>query len=193
MSAKTEKLLAQYRVYENLVRTAGFDPKTLEDSMDETKSNEMRMVRMFRNFLSHNQVPGFLEPTDKMLAFLDKEVQEWTMRGDVVKKHLKTPAAAVCEEKETCVAGVAKLAKLKQTKLVVVTKAGKYELCDIFALAAQVATSKASKISAATKLKEKPVFVTPTTLISDVDNTRVNICTSDGTETGKLLGITQTA
>lgn len=103
MSAKTEKLLAQYRVYENLVRTAGFDPKTLEDSMDETKSNEMRMVRMFRNFLSHNQVPGFLEPTDKMLAFLDKEVQEWTMRGDVVKKHLKTPAAAVCEEKETCV------------------------------------------------------------------------------------------
>ena len=144
---------------------------------------------MCRNFLSHNQVPGFLEPTDKMLSFLEREINEWTMRGNVVKKHLKTPAAATCEEKETCAIGIAKLSKLKTNKLVVITKAGKYELCDIFSLATQVTISKASKISAVTKLKEKPVFVAPTTPIDAIDTDRVNICTDDGTETGKLLGI----
>ena len=36
MSAKTEKLLVQYRVYENLVRNSGADPRAVEDTMDES-------------------------------------------------------------------------------------------------------------------------------------------------------------
>lgn len=189
MSVKTNKLLAQYKTYENLVRDAGFDPKVLEDQMDELTSNQMRMIRLFRNFLSHNEAPGFLEPTDKMLDLLDKQVHDWVMKGDVVKKHLKTVAAAVCDEKETCIAAIEKMAKLKTTKLVVVSKAGEYELCDIFTLAQLVSHSKATKLSAAPRLKEKPSFVRPDEPITEVDTSRINICTADGTKTGKLLGI----
>lgn len=189
MSARTDKLLAQYRTYENLVRDAGQDPKAVEDGMDEVNSSRMRMTRQFRNYLSHVQDPGFLEPTDKMLTFLDGRVSEWAMRGDVVKKHLKKPVAAVCEERETCAAGLEKLAKLRATKLVVVSKTGEYELCDLFALARLVAASKAAKLSTVPRLKEKPVFVAPDSDVKSVDESRVNICTSDGTKSGKLLGV----
>lgn len=189
MSAKTDRLLAQYRVYETLIRNAGQDPKAVEDSMEEERGNQMRMVRQFRNFLAHNEVPGFLEPTDKMLKFLDKEVLLLQIQGDTIRKHLRTPAAAVCEEKETCAAGIEKLAKMKQEKLVVHTKAGTYELCDIYALASLVAASKSAKICVAPRLKEKPLFMPPTVLFSDVETDRVIICTQDGTEKGKLLGV----
>lgn len=189
MSAKTEKLLAQYRTYEGLVRDAGQDPLEVENGMPELESNRMRMVRQFRNFLSHNQAPGFLEPTDKMLAFLDKQVTGWAMKGDVVKKHVKGPMASVCYEKETCAAGLEKLAKLKMTRLVVIDKAGAFGLCDMFALAALVAASKNAKLSTAPRLREKPVFVRPDILVTDLDPDRVHVCTDDGTPGGKLLGV----
>ena len=189
MSAKTDKLLSQYRIYENLVRDSGQDPKDVEDGMAEADAARMRMIRQFRNFLSHQEAPGFLEPTDKMLAFLDAQVKDWAMRGDVARKHLRTPAASVCDEAETCAEGIAKLAKLKRTKLVVRDKAGGYGLCEIYALASLVASSKSVKLRVAPRLKERPVFVAPDVPVEKIDRDRVNICTADGTASGKLLGV----
>jgi len=48
MSVRTNKLLAQYKVYESQVRDAGFDTKVLEDQVDELKSNQMRMIRFLK-------------------------------------------------------------------------------------------------------------------------------------------------
>lgn len=189
MSTRGSQLLSQYRVYENLVRSEGYEPKVIEDSMPEDKANQMRMVRQFRNFLSHNEVPGFLEPTDKMLKFLDAEVEAWQTKGDVVKKHLRTPAASICEEKEPCSVGLEKLAKMRKTKLVVRNKAGEYELCDLFAIASLFASSRAAKLSVVPRLKEPPVFIAPTTLYSALDRDRVYLCTADGSKDGKLLGV----
>jgi len=84
---------------------------------------------------------------------------------------------------------LAQLEKLKRSKFVVQVKPGQYKLCDIYALASQICVSKTLKISSAQKLTEKPVFVRPDTLMEDVDLSRVNICTSDGTSSGKLLGV----
>ena len=189
MSARTERLLSQYRTYENLVRDAGEDPKAVEDAMDEVSSNRMRMTRQFRNYLSHVQDPGFLEPTDKMLGFLDDRVREWAMRGDVVRKHLKRPAAAVFEDGETCVAVLERAAKLRTTRVVVLSKSGEYELCDLFAVVKAVAESRTAKMARVARLRERPVFVRPEAGVETVDADRVNICTADGTAAGKLLGV----
>lgn len=189
MASKVERFLAQYRTYENLVRDAGLDPKGLEDEMDEVASNRMRMTRQFRNYLSHVQDPGFVEPTDKMMAFLDGRVSEWASRGDVVRKHLRRPAAAICDEKETCAVGLEKLSKLRTTRLVVVNKAGECELCDLFALAALVAASRTAKLAVAPRLRERPVFVGPDAGVETIDRDRVNVCTADGTPSGKILGV----
>lgn len=193
MSARTEKLLTLYKAYENLVRNEGQDPRSLEDSMDETAASRARMIRNFRNYLSHQHDPGFLEPTDKMLDVLTDMVNDWALKGDVVRQHVKTPAAAVCDVKDTCAAGIVKLAKLKRTKLVVTTSHGEYTIYDVFALAEGVAKSKTTKISGIKPLRERPVFVTPTTKFEDIDDSRVNICTSDGTPAGKLVGVVMTS
>lgn len=189
MSARTDRLLASYRTYEGLVRDAGCDPRALEDEMDEVRGNRMRMTRQFRNYLSHVQDPGFLEPTDKMLAFLDEEAREWALRGDVVRSHLRRPAAAVCRDDETCAAGLEKLARSRATRLVVASDAGEYGLCDLFALARLVAASGEARIGDAPRLRERPVFVRPDASVDEIDRDRVNVCTADGTPGGRLLGV----
>ena len=83
MSAKTEQFLGLYKTYEGLVRAELEDPKAVEDAMAPPDADKMRMVRQFRNFLAHTDAPGFLEPTDKMLAFLGAQVKAWSSRGDI--------------------------------------------------------------------------------------------------------------
>ena len=82
MSASTEKLLSSYKDYESLVRDTGRDPKEVEDQAPELEGQRLRMCRLFRNYLSHVNDPGFLEPTAKMTGFLARRVTELKMAGD---------------------------------------------------------------------------------------------------------------
>ena len=88
MSAKTEQFLGLYKTYEGLVRAESEDPKAVGDAMAPPDADKMRMVRQFRNFLAHTDAPGFLEPTDKMLAFLGAQVKAWSSRGEIGRAHV---------------------------------------------------------------------------------------------------------
>lgn len=187
MSAKTEKLLSMYRTYEGLVRDSGQDPKDLEQGMEGPLSSEMTMIRQFRNFLSHVDDPGFLEPTDKMLKVLEAQVKDWSMRGDVAKKHAK--AAAVLSGADKCADAVAKLAKLKLEKAACAMPDGGYAVYDIYALATAALSDKRSKVASVKPLREKPAFVGPAVPMKSVDPSGITLCTADGTESGKLHGM----
>lgn len=185
MSAKTEQFLGLYKTYEGLVRAESEDPKAVEDAMAPPDGDKMRMVRQFRNFLAHTDAPGFLEPTDKMLAFLGAQVKAWSSRRDIAKKHLKSVALSICSEKDTCGEAVIKMASLKTMRLAVVLENQKYALVDIWTVSSM---PKKAKLSTVKTLKEKPAFVRPDTLMPEIDSDRVTLCTQDGTPAGKLLG-----
>lgn len=189
MATKTEQFLALYKEYEICVRNAGLEPKMLEDAMDEASAGRMRMIRLFRNYLSHNHDPGFLEPTDAMLAYLAKELQSWQLRGDVAGKHLKRPASCICKDTDRVYDVVEKLLPQKKEAVVIATKDG-YAIYSLFTLAqAALSQSKATKVKSIPSTKKKPRFVSPTTKMDAINPQDVTLCTSDGTAKGKLLGL----
>jgi len=187
MSAKTEKLLSLYRTYEGLVRDSGQDPKSLEQEMEGGLGGQMTMIRQFRNYLSHVSDPGFLEPTDNMIAVLDGQVREWKMRGDVVKKHVK--ASAVLSDADKCVDAVAVLSKLKLERTACSCADGTYKVYDVYALATAALGDKRTRVSAVKPVRAKPVFIGPMEPVSAVDRSVVTLCTADGTPSGKLHGL----
>lgn len=186
---KQEKFLNLYKDYETLVRSAGQDPKLLEDTMDEVRGGRMRQCRLFRNYMSHNNDNGFLEPTDAMMKFLESEVLDWKMRGDVVKKHLKSAAQSICSPKDKCSDVLAKMSKLK-TDVLIVSDDGFYtvslwDVLNLFLASKSRATVSIKDVKSGAK---KVSVVGPTVSISDIDRNVVTVCTSDGTADGKLLG-----
>ncbi len=179
--------LSLYKSYETLVRDAGDDPKELEDAADGLTGGRLRMCRLFRNYLSHSEDRGFLEPTDRMVGFLEGQVKDLRMKGDVAKKHLKTVAASMVTDKDRCADAVQKMSDLKRDRLVMQTKGG-FVLVSMYDVVPLVMASKAAKLSVAKVLKEKPCFVGPLEPVAGLDRSRTYVCTSDGTPSGKVLG-----
>ncbi len=54
------------------------------------------MVRSFRNYLTHSNDPGFLEPTDKMMSVLEDMIKVLRYKHDTVTNHVKRPSVCVC-------------------------------------------------------------------------------------------------
>lgn len=189
MSIKTEKFLALYKDYETLVRMNGdVNPKDLEDSMPEDEGNRMRLCRQFRNYLSHNNDPGFIEPTDKMIKFLTDKNETLTMQEDVAKKHIKTAAASICEENEKCMDALIKMSKLKRNSIAVKRKDGTFAAYNIYSLVTAISTIRPAVKLKDVKASGKVGFCKPTDFIKDLDKEILTICTSTGDAEGKLLG-----
>lgn len=187
MASKSEQLLSLYREYEGLVRDDGYDAKVLEDEMDAATADRMRMIRQFRNYLSHHNDPGFLEPTDRMIAFLGKQLAAWKMRSDVVKKHVKSVSYSMCTDKDRCIDAIAKMASLKRDKIVMMTGSG-LVLVSMYDITPLAFASKNARMSVAKVLKEKPVFVNPLMDMAGLDRSHVYVCTDDGSPSGKVMG-----
>ncbi len=94
-SKETEEFLSLYKTYEGLLKTRGTDYKTVEE---ELNSDRMRMMRQMRNYLCHSEDPGFIEISPVCLKTLEIMVKEETLKGDIVKKHLVTPAKGSLKE-----------------------------------------------------------------------------------------------
>lgn len=183
----TDALLALYREYETLMRDKGLDCKEFEDKSDDVTGNRLRMCRLFRNYLSHQNDPGFLEVSDAQVKFLKDQVEMLKYEDDVVKKHIKTVAAGTCSEKDKCSDVVLKLSKLKSTEIVVITSTG-YGIASIYDVMTKALESKTTKMSSV-KLKKNYVLVEASRKMCDVPTGRTVICTSDGTADGKLIGV----
>ena len=183
----SDTLLALYREYETLMRDKGLDCKEFEDKSDDLTGARLRMCRLFRNYLSHQNDPGFLDVSDTQLKFLSAQVDALKSENDIVKKHMKSVVAATCTESEKCCDVLARMNKLQKDKILVIDRKG-YKIVSIYDVAAMVLTSKASRMSVVKSKKCVIKYVDPMRLMSDVP-AGLCICTSDGTSSGKLLGV----
>lgn len=187
----TEKYLASYKKYETLLRGGGTEPKQVEDELsatDPSTAARLRMCRLFRNYLSHENDPGFLEPTVKMQAFLDKRVFDLESKGDVVKKHLKPAAYGVFAPTAKLGDVLEKLCSAKRD-MAASRVDGKWVLYGIHDLMVLYVASRAARLKAAKCLKAKPEFAGPMDDFSSLDSTRFVVCTDDGTPDGTVLGV----
>lgn len=185
-----EKYLILYRSYETLLRDAGKDPRLVEQEYETSNPGHaarLRMCRLFRNYLTHENDPGFLEPNDRMMDFLSGIVTELQIQGDSVKKHTKPAGNYIFEDSMKCGDVLAKMIGAKTDIAVRHSKTG-YDLCSIHDILALYMASKASKLAAAKALRTKVIIAAPTDKFTGLDSSRVTICTVDGTPEGKLVG-----
>ena len=186
-----ESYLTLYKSYENALRDQGRDPRQVEtdyESSDPSKAARLRMCRLFRNYLAHENDPGFLMPSDKMLDFLEKEVFDLKVQNDSVKQHTKPAGSYIFEDTMKCGDVLAKLVSTKQVAAIRHGKTG-YDLCAWTDILALYMASKASKLAAFKPLRTKIVFAAPTDKFAALDSGRITICTSDGTPDGKVAGV----
>ncbi len=184
----SDRLLALYREYETIMRDKGIDCKEYEDKANDLTGARLRMCRLHRNYLSHQNDPGFLDISDSQIKFMETQVENLKCEEDVVKKHIKSAATAACTDKDKCWDVLPRFNKLKVPDIVVVTDDG-FKIASIFDVITQAMVSKTSKMSSLKYKKQHIVYVEPTRKMCDVPACGVVICTSDGTSTGKLLGI----
>lgn len=188
MPGNTDKFMSVYKEYEQLLRAAGRDPKGEEDVLaanGDPAAERLRMCRQFRNYFAHVQDPGFIEPTDKMVKFVDERAKTLKLAGDPVKKHIKKPDACMLLPGDKASDAAAKFAKLKRNRLVVQGDDGSFTMLSIYDL---VMFKPNAKVSAMKTKPVRPAYCTPDTAFTDLDPDKIWICTSDGTAGGKILG-----
>lgn len=177
--------MALYKEYEGLLRADNIDPKTVEDDTDELDGNRLRMCRQFRNYFAHVQDPGFLEPTEKMMAFLQGEVNGCKMKKQPVKKYLKKPEACMLKPTQKVADALAMFAKLKCDMLLVDDGSGKYTVLSLFDI---LQCKPTAKIGICRTRKVKVSYCSPYDDVSWFSPEMSVLCTEDGTAGGKLLG-----
>lgn len=95
MEKDTEKFLSLYKTYENLLRDHGTDYRSVEE---QQTNGRMTMMRQMRNYLSHAEDPGFISVSKNCLIALEDMVRKESLKGDIVKNHLITPAKGSVRE-----------------------------------------------------------------------------------------------
>lgn len=190
MASRKDMFLQLYREYEAEVRNLyACDPKVYEGNLDGLTCDRMRMVRSFRNYLTHSNDPGFLEPTDKMMSVLEDMIKVLRYKHDTVKKHVKRPSVCVCSENDKCHEALTRVLGLETERVVVTTESG-YAVYSIFDLTRAVLTQpKSTRVRDIKPMRCKPAFVSPFMAMGEINRDLVNICTLDGTPEGKLVGV----
>ena len=186
-----ESYLTLYKSYENALRDLGRDPRQVEadyETSDPGKAARLRMCRQFRNYLAHEDDPGFLIASDRMTDFLTKEVFDLKVQNDSVKQHTKPAGNYIFEDTVKCGDVLAKLVSTKQVYVIRHSKTG-YDICSLYDIMALYMSSKAAKMAVVKSVRMKPVFVAPTDKFVDLDPSKIHICTADGTADGKLVGV----
>lgn len=186
-----ESYLTLYKSYENALRDLGMDPRQVEtdlETTDPSKAARLRMCRLFRNYLAHENDPGFLVPSDRMTDFLEREVFDLKVRNDSVKQHTKPAGSYIFEDTAKCADVLAKLVSTKQSFVIRHSKSG-YDICSLYDIMALYLSSKAAKMSVVKAARMKPVFAAPTDKFAELDPSKITICTADGKPDGKLIGV----
>lgn len=181
-----DKFLALYREYETLVRDAGNEPKDIEDRADDLTANRLRICRQFRNYLSHQNDPSFLDVSDSMLRFMQSNVDKLRNARDTLRKHCKRPNLATVTEKDKVSVACERMAQLKSDRIVVV-KDGAYGVLSMYDAIKACLTSKTIKVGT---LKQSKDYVIGAPMDdNDAYASATVICTDDGTPIGKLVGV----
>lgn len=187
MNKNADRLLSLYREYEQLARDAGSEPKKLEAAADDLTSNRLRMCRVTRNYLSHQDDDAFLCVGEPMLRFMQAQIDKLRGGRDTVAKHSLTVAAGTVREDASPKAALEKMIKKRLHRIVVVRKKGGYRSADIVDVA-RAATK--GKPEAMAKVASTAVEAFAAPLDDDVRAAGpATVVTVDGTPTGKLAGV----
>lgn len=95
MGKETDEFLSLYRTYENLLRDHNTDYRSVEEKQTNSR---MTIMRQMRNYLAHAEDPGFIAISKNCLTVLENMVKEESLKGDIVKNHLITPAKGSVKE-----------------------------------------------------------------------------------------------
>ena len=72
LSMTRSKFLENYKELEKTLALIGTDVLNYENIFTNSEdSNKLKLCRMTRNYLQHNNDQSFIEPTDKMIKFLE--------------------------------------------------------------------------------------------------------------------------
>ena len=95
------KFIETYKELEKECRDNDFDIKNIEEELSDDDGNRLRMCRYFRNFIQHVKgYESFLTITPDMQKFLEKQLNDYRLKDDVVKKHLTKSNTYYCEPSE---------------------------------------------------------------------------------------------
>lgn len=187
----TQAFLAAYKDYETALREHGKDYKEIEEAADEQTSCRMRISRQIRNYLSHNEDPGFLEISDKQVTWIqDLAKAEW-LSEDLVKDHLLTPRRALLMEGDLIKDCLKRMVAVKRTTLPV---ANTKEVLGAISLMTLTKLYLKDENGCLTKkhqaLMEPITLVSEQTRMADLINVHACVCcTKDGSHIGKVLGV----
>ena len=181
-----DRFLALYREYETLVRDEGMEPKDVEDTSDDLTQNRLRMCRQFRNYLSHQNDPSFLDVSEPMLRFMQSNVDKRKNKRDTLKKHCRSAGTATVTAKDKVGVALERMVKIKSDRLVVVGD-GSFGVVSIYDVIGAYLTSKATKTGALKQAKRFAIGAPTDDNGAYADD--VVICTADGTSAGAVVGV----
>lgn len=95
MSKENDTFLSLYRTYEGLLRARNTDYREIEG---KSGNGRMTIMRQMRNYLAHAEDPGFITISPLCIKVLEQMVKEESLKGDIVKNHLITPAKGSIKE-----------------------------------------------------------------------------------------------
>ncbi len=184
------KFLSLYKEYETLIRDQGIDPKEYETNVDDLSANRLRICRQLRNYLSHQNDPGFILISEKQNSFLESYIKSLKTSRDIIRKHLKNITSGACAETDKCSDVLQKMIKNKTDRIFVIGKTA-VGVASIYDVSSKVLESKTNKMSSI-KSKKDYILISPDTEMSDIPVNSNILCTQDGSATGKIIGVLYT-
>lgn len=152
--SRNEKYMNLYRRFEATLKKAGFQSvKDYETSLenDHFKQEQIRICRLIRNYIEHESA-SFVEASDNMMSFLEKEIVVFDEAETPVKKKM-IPVKYAIRDTDLIVVAADFMIKRKQDIIPIFNKddfaIGTLSYEDIVKLLAAGDFTKARKVSVA--------------------------------------------
>ena len=192
------KFLNAYMTLEKEIRAVNpqwsvFD---YESAMTSTAEQEkLKLCRITRNYVQHNpDGKRFVDPSDEMTAFLEREAALIHNSRDLVKKHIyRAPTV----DSKTSIRGAMDVAvKTKTPEYILAVEKGlitgyitPVQILTAYKKASRVTEKLFEHIKPSAVRKLSPDYAKPTDAYIDYVTKDVVIVTSDGTEKGLYAGV----
>lgn len=193
MSSYNNKFLEKYKELEILLKNRKINYKEFEDSQNEEVKQKLRICRMMRNYISHNDI-FFVESTEYQIDFIKNTIENLQLEGDIVKKHLGRINNYTCSLYDKCSDVLEIMSKRQIINYPVYIESRNGNIYDlkvvsIFDASKSVLDSKTNRIKdISDKLTDDIIFVDPLEDYVSLDHSKIIFCTDNGNKNGKLLG-----
>lgn len=149
---KNSKYIDLYNRFESAVKKSGFSSiKAYEESFadDQFKQEQIKICRLIRNYIEYES-PSFVEASDNMMNFLEKEIMRLD-EGDTPVKYKMIPIKYAIRDTDLIIVAADFMIKRKQSMIPVFNNddfaIGAIEYKDIVKLLASGDFTKAKKVA----------------------------------------------